>query len=166
MIRFVLAFLAIVGLPTSVLANECERKWSGLNAESIAAFEIWALSWEAFDARRSEYDSLALARAIYVNHVAPNCSAAFAALGMSEEDYLRHLIGQNFATAQGGFPESIPMEAMTNRLAGPGLALGLPVSRPAAPVRAAGADPAPRATRPIANRVVPGCPSCAVGQAD
>ena len=155
-----LLLLVVIGLwPMTSAAAGCVQKWDNQTPQQIGAFQLWAQSWAAYEPRRERYNAMALAKAILVNYVQPNCSTQLAALGLDERQYLEHLIAQNFSTATGGIPEYIPQLALMNRLAGPGIMLGLPQQAAPAAVAPVAASQ-PRAPRVVRHTVVQGCPSC------
>lgn len=166
-----LMLIMVVGLvPTTVVADECVRKWHNQTAHQIAEFQLWAQSWAAYEPRRERYNARALAKAILENHVRPNCSAQLEALGLDEDRYLDYLISKNFTTSTGRIPQHIPLLTFMRRLEGEGLYFGLPqMQRQAPPVaeqrRVAPAQPkkpAPARRAPLAQ---PKCSDCPRGGA-
>ena len=144
--------------PTMGSAAICDRLWASSTPTEIGATLLWAEGIGAFTPRRDVIETAPLGIAI-LEYVQATCPDEFRQMGLGSEQYIAHMLGLNFVDGNGAVPRRIPHTAFMNRLAGPGIVLGLPQSAaPAAPASTAVAQP--RAPRVVQHTVVPGCPSC------
>ena len=146
--------------PTMGSAAICDRLWASSTPTQIGATLLWAEGIGAFTPRRDVIETAPLGIAI-LEYVQATCPDEFRQMGLGGEQYIAHMLGLNFVDGNGAVPRRIPHTAFMNRLAGPGIVLGLPLLllvAPAAPASTAVAQP--RAPRVVRHTVVPGCPSC------